>query len=119
MPLKQSIESATAPGFPAALARTEAALDELRSRHADGSLPLLHLPNKRDDISPILGYARLLREKGGADKLLIVGGVIPEEDQALLGEAGVARFFTMGADTREIVAYLNDWRAARDSGQSS
>ena len=48
--------------------------------------------------------AELLREKGGGDKLLIVGGVIPEEDQAVLREAGVARIFTMGADTREIVA---------------
>jgi glucose-6-phosphate isomerase len=74
MPLKQSIESATAPGFPAALARTEAALDELRSRHADGSLPLLRLPNKRDDISPILGYARLLRENTTDVVFLGTGG---------------------------------------------
>ena len=59
--------------------------------------------------------AGLLRAKGGADKLLIVGGVIPEEDQAVLREAGVARIFTMGADTREIVAYLNEWRATRDA----
>ena len=38
--------------------------------------------------------ARLLREKGGADKLLIVGGVIPEEDRPLyesLDEEGRAR----------------------------
>jgi len=59
--------------------------------------------------------AQLLREKGGGDKLLIVGGVIPEEDQALLREAGVARVFTMGTDTREIVDYLNAWRAERDA----
>lgn len=57
--------------------------------------------------------ARLLREQGGADKLLIVGGVIPEEDQPLLQEAGVARVFTMGTDTREIARYLNEWWAAR------
>ena len=55
------------------------------------------------------------REQGGGDKLLIVGGVIPEEDQRLLHEAGVARIFTMGADTREIVDYLNAWRGARDA----
>jgi methylmalonyl-CoA mutase C-terminal domain/subunit len=58
--------------------------------------------------------ARLLREQGGGDKLLIVGGVIPEEDQALLCDCGVARIFTMGADTREIIDYLESWRAARD-----
>jgi methylmalonyl-CoA mutase, C-terminal domain len=57
--------------------------------------------------------ARLLREQGGADKLLIVGGVIPEEDRPLLEEAGVARVFTMGTDTREIARYLDDWWRAR------
>ena len=51
--------------------------------------------------------AELLRQKGG--------GVIPEEDQAVLRAAGVARIFTMGADTGEIVAYLNEWRATRDA----
>ena len=57
--------------------------------------------------------AALLRERGGADKLLIVGGVVPEEDRPLLEEAGVARVFTMGTDTREIIAYLRDWWAQR------
>ena len=59
--------------------------------------------------------AKLLRERGGEDKLLIVGGVIPEQDQALLREAGVARIFTMGAETAEIIDYLREWRAARDA----
>ena len=57
--------------------------------------------------------ARLLREAGAGDKLLLAGGVIPEEDRPLLEEAGVDRIFTMGADTRDIVAYLNQWRATR------
>ncbi|MDZ7785285.1 MAG: cobalamin-dependent protein [Halioglobus sp.] len=57
--------------------------------------------------------ARLLREGGAGDKLLLVGGVIPEEDIPLLTDAGVDRVFTMGADTRDIVAYLNDWWAER------
>ncbi|WP_027951090.1 cobalamin B12-binding domain-containing protein [Haliea salexigens] len=53
--------------------------------------------------------ARLLREAGAGDKLLLAGGVIPEEDRPLLEEAGVDRTFTMGSDTRDIVAYLNEW----------
>ena len=53
--------------------------------------------------------AELLREKGAGDKLLIAGGVIPEEDAPILEAAGVSRVFTMGADTREIVAYLSEW----------
>jgi methylmalonyl-CoA mutase C-terminal domain/subunit len=59
--------------------------------------------------------ARLLREQGAGDKLLIVGGVVPEEDQAALHEAGVARIFTMGASTQDIIDYLNQWRLTRDA----
>jgi methylmalonyl-CoA mutase C-terminal domain/subunit len=57
--------------------------------------------------------ARLLREQGAADKLLVAGGVIPEEDLPLLQEAGFARIFTMGTDTREIVGYLRSWWEAK------
>jgi len=59
--------------------------------------------------------ARLLREQGAGDKLLIVGGVVPEEDQAALHAAGVARIFTMGASTQDIIDYLNQWRLTRDA----
>jgi len=55
--------------------------------------------------------ARLLREAGAGDKLLLAGGVIPEEDRPLLEQAGVDRTFTMGSDTRDIVIYLNEWWA--------
>lgn len=61
--------------------------------------------------------ARLLREAGGGDKLLLAGGVIPQEDQPMLAAAGVDRMFTMGADTRDIVVYLNDWWAQRQAEQ--
>lgn len=53
--------------------------------------------------------ARLLREQGGGDKLLVAGGVIPEEDLPLLHEAGFARVFTMGTGTGQIVDYLRGW----------
>lgn len=59
--------------------------------------------------------AQLLRDAGAEDKLLLVGGVIPEEDKPLLEQAGVDQIFTMGADTREIVAYLNAWWASEQS----
>ena len=57
MALKQSIDHARPDNFAAVLARTGEALAWLRARHADGTLPLLHLPEKRDDIATILGYA--------------------------------------------------------------
>lgn len=71
MALKQSIDKAQAPKFADTLKRTAGALDWLRARHADGALPLLRLPEKRDDLSPILGYARLLRE--GATDVVFLG----------------------------------------------
>ncbi len=63
--------------------------------------------------------AALLRERGGGDKLLIAGGVVPEEDIPALHAAGVAKVFTMGANTRDIVAYLNGWWTARNEGDRS
>jgi methylmalonyl-CoA mutase C-terminal domain/subunit len=62
--------------------------------------------------------ARLLREAGAGDKLLLAGGVIPQEDWPLLREAGVDRIFTMGADTRDIVAYLEGWWADRTAADA-
>ncbi len=63
--------------------------------------------------------ARLLREAGAGDKLLLAGGVIPQEDKALLTEAGVHKIFTMGADTREIVAYLRGWWTERQAADAA
>ena len=59
--------------------------------------------------------ARLLQEAGAGDKLRLAGGVIPIEDQPMLLEAGVHRIFTMGADTRDIVRYLQEWWASREA----
>jgi methylmalonyl-CoA mutase C-terminal domain/subunit len=63
--------------------------------------------------------AQLLQSQGAADKLLVAGGVIPEEDLPLLQAAGFAKVFTMGTDTREIVAYLRAWWGERVASQSS
>jgi methylmalonyl-CoA mutase C-terminal domain/subunit len=56
--------------------------------------------------------AQLLREQGAGDKLVIAGGVIPPEDLAALEAAGIAKIFTMGARTDEIVDYVRAWWAA-------
>lgn len=62
--------------------------------------------------------AQLLKAQGAADKLLLAGGVIPPEDLPLLEQAGFARVFTMGTDTRDIVAYLRAWWSERGALQS-
>jgi glucose-6-phosphate isomerase len=54
-----------------ALARTAGALDWLKARHADGKLPLLRLPEKRDDLADIRGAAQRLAN--GATDVVFLG----------------------------------------------
>jgi glucose-6-phosphate isomerase len=81
MPLLQSIDHArrervgaegvVAPAFAAALKATQPALAALRARHGDGSLPLLRLPTKRDDLAAIREAARRLT--AGASDIVVLG----------------------------------------------
>lgn len=48
----------------------------------------------------------LLKKAGRDDVLLIVGGIIPEDDIAALEKSGVARVFTPGASLSEIGSWL-------------
>jgi len=50
--------------------------------------------------------AQGLKANGAEDKLLLVGGVIPDEDIATLKEMGVAEVFTSGASTDQVVAAI-------------
>ncbi|MCP4568082.1 MAG: cobalamin B12-binding domain-containing protein [FCB group bacterium] len=47
-----------------------------------------------------------LREKGGENILLFGGGIIPDTEATELEKMGVAKLFTPGATTTEIVAWL-------------
>jgi methylmalonyl-CoA mutase C-terminal domain/subunit len=49
-----------------------------------------------------------LREAGSADMAVIVGGIVPDEDEQMLLDAGVARVFHPGATIAEIAGYIND-----------
>ena len=81
MPIVQSIDSALEKNIgphgiadavlAAALVRAEGALEILRARHADGSLPLLRLPERQDDLASIRDAAGKLRE--GASDIVILG----------------------------------------------
>jgi glucose-6-phosphate isomerase len=81
MPLVQSIDGARAErvgphgleaqAFDDALARCAGALDWLRARHADGKLPLLRLPEKRDDIASVRAAAARLAD--GATDVVFLG----------------------------------------------
>ncbi len=52
-----------------------------------------------------------LKAEGLDDKLVVVGGVIPDEDAASLTASGVDRVFTMGAKTTDIADYIREWWA--------
>ena len=81
MAIVQSIDSAREPNvgphgvsdaaLSAALARAEPALETLRARHADGSLPLLRLPEQTNDIAGIRDAAAKL--SSGASDIVILG----------------------------------------------
>ncbi len=84
MSIVQSIDSAReenigphgvgADALNAALARAEGALDRLRARHADGSLPLLRLPEARSDLEAIRDTARQLADRATDIVILGTGG---------------------------------------------
>lgn len=55
-----------------------------------------------------------LREEQLDDKLVVVGGVIPDEDAETLIAAGVDQVFTMGARTADIATYIREWWDQRE-----
>ena len=57
----------------------------------------------------------LLREQDAADIVVFGGGIIPEDDIAELTALGVARIFTPGAPTTEIVTWVNDTLGTRSA----
>ena len=48
----------------------------------------------------------LLRENGMDDTLVLVGGIVPQEDIAQLKSKGVAEIFLPGTSTEDIVKFL-------------
>ena len=48
----------------------------------------------------------LLREKQMDDVVVIVGGIVPDEDAAQLKQAGVAEVFQPGASLEQIVGFI-------------
>jgi len=56
---------------------------------------------------------RLLKEKGVTDVVVFGGGIIPDDDAAKLKALGVARIFTPGASTEDIVKWVRENVATR------
>jgi len=51
---------------------------------------------------------RLLKEQGAQDIVVFGGGIIPDEDIEGLTGAGVAKLFTPGASTADVLAFVKD-----------
>lgn len=49
---------------------------------------------------------RLLKEKGADNIKVFGGGIVPDDEIPVLKAAGVAEIFTPGADTRDIVKWV-------------
>jgi methylmalonyl-CoA mutase C-terminal domain/subunit len=50
----------------------------------------------------------LLRQNGMDDTLVLVGGIVPQEDIQKLKDHGVAEVFLPGTSTEDIVAFLRN-----------
>jgi methylmalonyl-CoA mutase C-terminal domain/subunit len=57
--------------------------------------------------------AQLLKEKGKDDVLLVAGGIIPDEDVPQLQAIGFSGVFGPGANTNDLVKYIQDEMAKR------
>jgi methylmalonyl-CoA mutase C-terminal domain/subunit len=56
---------------------------------------------------------KLFKEQGVEDKLVIGGGIIPEDDAGELKKMGIAEIFGPGTTTEQIVDYVRSAMAAR------
>src|SRR5882762_7977434 len=50
----------------------------------------------------------LLREQGMKDTLVVLGGIVPQEDIPRLKEQGVSEIFLPGTSTQDIVRFLRE-----------
>ncbi|MEO5588476.1 MAG: cobalamin B12-binding domain-containing protein [Gemmatimonadaceae bacterium] len=62
---------------------------------------------------------QLISDQGRDDILITGGGIIPKEDMDALSEQGVGRLFGPGTPTAELVAYIKDWFATRETPDAS
>ena len=58
--------------------------------------------------SVVLSVLALLKENGLGDRLVIGGGIIPDEDIPALKKAGMAAIFTPGTPTGETIAFIKN-----------
>ena len=55
-----------------------------------------------------------LKERGAEDVSVFGGGIVPQDDMAILKQAGVKEIFTPGISTQEIVKWIHENVKPRD-----
>ena len=50
----------------------------------------------------------LMKKEGLDDVLVLIGGIIPDQDIPVLKKSGIAEVFQPGASTEEIIAYVRE-----------
>jgi methylmalonyl-CoA mutase C-terminal domain/subunit len=59
---------------------------------------------------------KALLDEAGADHVLLTGGgIIPEEDALALEARGIGRLFGPGTSTTDAIAYVRDWFAQHEA----
>ena len=48
----------------------------------------------------------LMKKQGMDDVLVLVGGIIPDQDVSTLKQIGISEIFQPGASTEDIIAYV-------------
>jgi methylmalonyl-CoA mutase, C-terminal domain len=61
----------------------------------------------------------LLRQQGAGDITVFGGGIIPEADIAELESMGVAKIFTPGASTQDIISWVNTELGAKAAARTA
>jgi methylmalonyl-CoA mutase, C-terminal domain len=59
-----------------------------------------------------------LKQRGATDVVIFGGGIVPKDDMPALTEMGVARIFTPGASTQEIIDWVENELRPRVAGQA-
>ena len=62
---------------------------------------------------------KLLEERGAGHVLVTGGGIIPQEDKVKLEELGIGRIFGPGTPTREVIEYIKEWAAKRETPEAA
>jgi len=58
--------------------------------------------------------ARMLSDQGANDILVVGGGIIPEEDEAALKEAGISMVWGPGTRTEDIIQFIKNNAPSRE-----